>query len=196
MRLLVATTNPGKVREYHALLEGLDLELLGLNNIGITTEVEENGATYMENAAIKARAYARLSGLLTLADDSGLEVDALNGRPGLHSARYARDSAIRIQKLLQELNGVPDEKRAARFQCAIALAWPDGHVEIVNGSCEGRIAYEPRGTNGFGYDPIFFMPEHNATMAELAEDFKNTVSHRARAAQKARMILERMLAEQ
>jgi XTP/dITP diphosphohydrolase len=195
MRLLIATTNPGKIREYQTLLDGLDLELVGLNDVGITTEVKESGGTYAENAELKARAYATMSGLLTLADDSGIEVEVLNGRPGLHSARYAEDSAKRIEKLLDELQGVPDEKRAARFQCSIALAWPDGRVAIVNGSCTGRIAHEPRGMNGFGFDPIFYMPEHAATMAELPEHFKNTISHRARAAQHARAILEKITRE-
>ncbi len=192
MRLLIATTNPGKVREYQALLDGLSLEFISLNEVGITSEVEETGATYAENAELKARAYASMSGLLTLADDSGLEVDALNGRPGVHSARYAEDSARQIRRLLAELSAVPDEKRTARFQCAIALAWPDGHVEIVNGTCKGCIAYEARGANGFGYDPIFYMPEYHATMAELPGDLKNIVSHRARAAQQARAILAKL----
>jgi XTP/dITP diphosphohydrolase len=195
MRVLIATTNPGKVREYQALLDGLDLELVGLNDVGITTEVEESGGTYAENAELKARAYATMSGLLTLADDSGIEVEALNGRPGLHSARYAEDSAKRIEKLLGELQGVPDEKRTARFQCSIALAWPDGRVMIVDGTCEGRIAHEPRGVNGFGYDPIFYLLEYAATMAELPEDVKNRISHRARAAQRARVILAKITRE-
>ena len=193
VRLLIATTNPGKVREYQTLLQGLDLQLVGLSEVGITTEVEETGATYAENAELKAQAYASMSGLLTLADDSGLEVGMLNGRPGVRSARYAGDSAQRIEKLLGELHHVPDEQRVACFQCAIALAWPDGRVETVTGACDGRIAHEPRGTNGFGYDPVFFIPEHQATLAELPEYFKNTVSHRARAAQKARLILEQIL---
>ena len=189
MRLLIATTNPGKVREYKSLLAGLDLDLVGLKDVGIDVEVEENGSTYIENAELKARAYAALSGLLTLADDSGLEVDALNGRPGVHSARYAPDSATRIQRMLAEMSNVPDDQRTARFQCAIVLAWPAGRTQAVTGTCEGLIAREPRGTNGFGFDPIFWMPEHSATMAELSKEVKNTISHRAHAAQKARTIL-------
>ncbi len=195
MRLLIATTNPGKVREYRKLFNGLACQLIGLSEVGIMQEVEETGANYEENAALKAREYADLSGLLTLADDSGLEVDALNGRPGIHSARYAPDSPTRIRKLLTEMANVPDDQRSARFQCAIALAQPAGGLDITTGTCEGWIARAARGTNGFGFDPVFYMPEHDATMAELPEDLKNTVSHRARAAQKMRPILERILAD-
>ena len=138
MQLLIATTNPGKVREYQSLLAGLDVELLDLKDVGIETDVAETGDTYAANAELKARAYARLSGLLTLADDSGLEVDALAGRPGVHSARYAADSPARIQKLLSEMIDVPDERRTARFQCAIALAWPDGRSRFgAWAACEG-----------------------------------------------------------
>jgi len=189
MRLLIATTNPGKVREYRALLSGLDLDLIGLKDVGIEVDVAETGDTYAANAELKAREYARLSGLLTLADDSGLEVDALNGRPGVHSARYAPDSPARIHKLLNELLNVPDDQRGAHFQCVIALATPDGSITTTEGSCAGVIAHEARGTNGFGFDPVFYMPEHAATMAELPEDFKNQISHRARAGQKMRAIL-------
>lgn len=191
MRLLIATTNPGKVREYRALLNGLNIELVGLQDVGISTDVEETGATYEENALLKARAYVEMSGLPTLADDSGLEVDALNGRPGVHSARYAPDSPTRIKKLLAEMINVPDDQRQARFQCVIAVAWPDGRLDITRGTCEGIIAHEARGNNGFGFDPVFYMAEHGATMAELPEDFKNTISHRARAGQAIRAILEK-----
>lgn len=189
MRLLIATTNPGKVREYQSLFAGLDLELVGLKDVGIDVDVDETGDTYAANAELKARAYAQLSGLLTLADDSGLEVAALGGRPGVYSARYAPDSPARIEKLLGEMIDVPDDQRAAKFQCAIALAAPDGSLTTTEGSCEGVIAREARGANGFGFDPVFYMPEHSATMAELPEDFKNQISHRAHAGQKMRAIL-------
>jgi XTP/dITP diphosphohydrolase len=189
MRLLIATTNPGKVREYQSLFAGLDLELVGLKDVGIEVDVDETGNTYAANAELKARAYAELSGLLTLADDSGLEVAALNGRPGVHSARYAPDSPARIQRLLNEMLDVPDNQRAAKFQCVIALAAPDGSITTTQGSCDGVIARDARGTNGFGFDPVFYMHEHSATMAELPEDFKNQISHRAHAAQKMRAIL-------
>lgn len=189
MRLLVATNNAGKIREYQDLLAGLNLELCGLLDIGITTEVDETGQTFEENARLKAAAYSQASGLLTLADDSGLEVEALGGVPGVYSARYAGKGATdadRYRKLLVALEGVPWEKRAARFRCVIALAWPNGHVEAFDGQCNGVIAFEPKGTNGFGFDPVFYMPEHGCTMAELPEEKKNRISHRAKAAMLAR----------
>jgi XTP/dITP diphosphohydrolase len=195
MHLLIATTNPGKVREYVDLFVGLRFDLVDLIEVGISNDVDETGATYEENALLKAREYAAHSGLLTLADDSGLEVDALHGRPGVYSARYAPDSPARIRRLLGEMKNVPDDQRRARFQCVIALAWPDGRTETTQGSCGGWIAHEPRGTRGFGFDPVFYMPEYNATMAELPEGFKNTISHRAHAAQKMRLVLERILSE-
>jgi XTP/dITP diphosphohydrolase len=195
MRLLIATTNPGKVGEYQHLLDGLAYELVSLSEVGITQEVAETGSTYEENALLKAREYAALSGLLTLADDSGLEVEALGGRPGVHSARYAPDNPARIRQLLSEMQSIPAGQRRARFQCAIALAWPDGRAEITTGTCEGLIATEARGTHGFGFDPVFYVPESSLTMAELPESAKNLISHRARAAQKMRLILERTLRE-
>ena len=195
MRLLVATTNPGKVREYQQLLNGLNCDLVGLSEVDITQEVDETGSTYEENALLKAREYAVLSDLLTLADDSGLEVDALDGRPGVQSARYAPDSPARIQRLLREMQNVPAARRSARFQCVIALAWPDGRSEVTSGTCEGWITDEARGSNGFGFDPVFHVLERGVTMAELPEDVKNQISHRAHAAQKMHPILERILSE-
>lgn len=192
MKLLIATHNQGKKREYARLLCGLGLELTTLNEVGIHTDVVEDGATYSENALLKARTYAALSGMLTLADDSGLEVDALGGAPGVHTARYAgagADDRQRYSLLLHNLQGVPDAERTARFRCVIALAWPNGRTAVVEGTCEGRIAHEPRGANGFGYDPVFFVPEHDCTMAELPEEVKNRISHRARAAEAARALL-------
>ena len=189
MRLLVATNNPGKVHEYDDLLAGLQLDLCGLAEVGLDAEVEETGQTFAENALLKAQTYCRASRLLTLADDSGLEVAALGGAPGVYSARYAGQGASdadRYRKLLAALEGVPWEKRAARFRCVIALARPDGHIETFSGRCDGVIAFEPKGTNGFGFDPVFYMPEHGCTMAELPEERKNQISHRARAAALAR----------
>src|SRR5512147_245406 len=139
MRLLIATTNPGKVREYRQLLTGLNCDLVGLPEVGIAQDVDETGLTYEENALLKAQDYAALSGLLTLADDSGLEVDALGGRPGVHSARYAPDSPARIRRLLAEMQSIPADQRGARFQCAIALAQPTGQTAITSGTCEGWI---------------------------------------------------------
>jgi XTP/dITP diphosphohydrolase len=183
MRLLVATRNPGKLREYDKLLKGCGYNLVGLEDYpGL--DVEETGATFEENARLKAVTCAHTTGLLALADDSGLEVDALGGAPGVYSARYAgpgASDADRLHKLLAALRNVPPGQRAARFRCVIALAWPDGRYETFAGVCEGEIAFEPKGHNGFGYDPIFYMPEHGKTMAELPEEFKNQISHRARA---------------
>ena len=196
--LLVATTNRGKLAEYKSLLVGLDLEFVTLDQAGIRQEAEENYATFIENARSKARFYAGLSGLLTLADDSGLEVDALGGEPGVRSSRYAGDNTTdvdRISFLLNKLKDVPPEKRQARFKCVIAIASPNGHVETVSGECEGLIALEPRGENGFGYDPIFYLPQYGKTIAEMDSELKNEISHRGRAARKAREVLACMLTE-
>lgn len=189
MRLLVATNNAGKVREYDDLLKGLGLELCGLADIGLDWQVDETGRTFDENARLKAQSYCQASHLLTLADDSGLEVKMLGGAPGVHSARYAGQGASdadRIDKLLAALDGVPWDDRAARFRCVIALAWPDGRLETFEGQCEGVIAFEPKGTNGFGFDPVFYLPGLNCTMAELRMDVKNRISHRAQAAARVR----------
>ena len=197
-KLLVATHNPGKVREYRSLLSALPLEVTYLDAEGITLEVDETGATFEENAVQKATTYARLTGLLTWADDSGLEVDALSGAPGVHSARYAgpgASDADRYRKLLDALTGVPWDRRTARFQCVVALATPDGTVETSPGRCEGVIAFGPTGENGFGYDPVFYMPEHEATMAQLSSDIKNQISHRALAAHLAASRLAKIFGE-
>jgi XTP/dITP diphosphohydrolase len=194
-KLLIATGNKGKVREYTDLLRGLHFELVTPGQQGITLEVDENGVTYEENARIKAEWCARSSGLLTLADDSGLEVDALGGEPGIRSSRYAGEGASdadRVNYLLSKMKDVPAEKRAARFKCVIAIAIPDRETQICSGQCEGVITFEPRGANGFGYDPVFYFPEYKRTMAELPEEIKNRISHRARAAQQARPILEKL----
>jgi XTP/dITP diphosphohydrolase len=196
MRLLIATHNRGKLIEYHEMFADLPFNLVTLDDVGIRDDVAETGATFAENARIKAMAYARQSGLLTLADDSGLQVDALGGEPGVHSKRYAganKSDAERIAFLLDKLRGVPAGKRAARFQCVIALATPDGKLWETAGACEGEIAFEPRGENGFGYDPIFQIAERGARMAELSTAEKNKVSHRARTAEKARQILKQIV---
>lgn len=188
-KLLVATHNQGKVREYRALLADLPLEVTWLDAEGVTFEAAETGQTFAENARMKARAYAAHTGLLTWADDSGLEVDALGGRPGLYTARYAPSVPERWAKLLGELKEVPWEGRTARFVCAIALARPGREPVTVEGECRGLITFEPQGSGGFGYDPLFFLPEYNCTMAELPDDVKNRVSHRGRAVLKAREVL-------
>lgn len=194
IKLLLATHNAGKKAEYAALLQGLDLELVTLADLGITNAIAEDGETFAQNALLKAKGYAKASGLLTLADDSGLEVDALGGAPGVHTARYGGEGLSdpeRYQLLLQNMQGIPEEQRTARFRCIIALAWPDGRTQLAEGVCEGRIAHEPRGEHGFGYDPIFYLPEFGCTMAELPPEVKNRISHRARAAAAIREILQR-----
>ncbi|MBA7643177.1 dITP/XTP pyrophosphatase [subsurface metagenome] len=192
-KLLLATNNKGKVREYKSLLRGIPFELVTPAELGITTEVVEVGGSLEENARLKATILAAESRLLSLADDSGLEVDALGGEPGMLSARYAGEGASdrdRVSYLLTKLEGVPQEKRAARFRCVIAIATPDGDVELCSGECDGLIAFEPVGEMGFGYDPIFYLPEMGKTMAELPPEEKNKVSHRGRAAEKASQLLK------
>ncbi|MBC8448933.1 MAG: XTP/dITP diphosphatase [Chloroflexi bacterium] len=195
-KLLVATHNAGKVREYRQLLADLPLEVTYLDAEGIEFDVEETGESFAENAVLKATAYAATTGLWTWADDSGLEVDALDGAPGIRSSRYAGPGASdedRYRKLLRELDGVPWEERTTRFRCVVALATPEGEVRAAPGRCEGIIGYEPKGSHGFGYDPVFFMPEFGCTMAELAPEVKNRVSHRGQAAQEAKRLLQEML---
>jgi len=191
MKLLIATHNPGKVKEYQALLAGLPLELTYPAQEGLDIEVTEAGESFAENARLKAAAYARASGLLTLADDSGLEVDALGGEPGIHSARYAGNGASdeeRYRLLLEKLPGVPWEERTARFRCVIAVATPAGQVYTAEGTCEGIIAFAPQGEHGFGYDPVFYFPEYGMTMAELPPETKNQISHRAKAAHNLQLL--------
>lgn len=188
--LLIASKNPGKVQEIAQLLEEIGVRLLLPGDLGLMLEVSEMGKTYRENARKKAAAYARFSGLVTLGDDSGLEVDALGGAPGLHTARFAGPGASDAERyglLLRKLEGIPASRRSARFHCAVAIARPDGKVvAITAGICEGTIAFEPAGVNGFGYDPVFFLPEYGCTMAELPANVKNRISHRARAVKAAR----------
>jgi XTP/dITP diphosphohydrolase len=194
-KLLVATNNRGKLREYAELLKGLLFELTTLSEQGITEEVEETGSSLTQNAINKATAYAKLGGLTTMADDSGLEVDALGGEPGPLSRRYAGDNASdkeRNDYLLAKLKDIPWERRTARFSCVIAIVTPEGAVATCEGTCEGIIALGSKGEGGFGYDPIFYLPELDKHMAELTLDEKNKISHRAKAAQKARRILERL----
>ncbi len=198
LHLLIATRNPGKLREYMQLLSSLPLVLHTPNEIGLTIVAEEHGQTYAENALEKAMVHQRASGLWTLADDSGLEVEALGGRPGIHSARYGgpdADDALRHQLLLQELSDVPWSARGARFRCAIALVTATGETHHAEGSCKGVIAYEPRGRHGFGYDPLFFIPEYGMTMSQLPPETKNRISHRARALHKMALILRPCLGE-
>jgi XTP/dITP diphosphohydrolase len=198
-KLLVASNNPHKLQELRDVLAGVPFDLVAPADVGLALTVLEDGATYAENATRKARAFAAASGLLTLADDSGLEVQALGGRPGLRSARYAGEgapNARRIAKLLGELANVPWEQRQARFVCVMAIAPPGGEVHLCAGECAGSITFSPRGEGGFGYDPVFFLPEHNQTMAELPAAVKNQISHRGRAGQAARAVLAKLRKEQ
>ncbi len=191
-KLLLATNNAGKLAELRELLAGVPFAIVSPAEEGLKLDVAETGRTYAANARLKALAFASASGLLTLADDSGLEVDALDGAPGIYSSRYAgagAGDAERVAYLLSKLKDVPQGTRQARFRCVMALALPSGEVKICSGSCRGVIALKPRGENGFGYDPVFFFPALGKTMAELAPDIKNTISHRARAAGRARQIL-------
>jgi XTP/dITP diphosphohydrolase len=199
LKLLLATNNQGKVREFQYLLKDCGVEIVTPAQSGLKLDVQESGATYEENARLKAEAFASASGLLTLSDDSGLEVDALNGEPGIRSSRYAGEGASDVQRvnyLLTKLKNVPSEKRTAHFCCVIALAHPKGNLSFYPGRCDGVILNQPRGANGFGYDPIFLLPEFKKTMAELPEEIKNNISHRARAAQKACQALIKMSSSQ
>ena len=194
-KLLLATNNQAKVREYKSLLSSLPYELVTLAEQGLTVIVNEVGESLEENARLKATVLAASSQLLTLADDSGLEVDALGGEPGRLSARYAGENASdreRINYLLVRLNGIPWEKRTARFRCIIALATPDEKVEFCSGECQGFITFAPKGEHGFGYDPVFYLPELDKTMAELPLTLKNQVSHRGQAAGQVYQVLEKL----
>ena len=183
-RIVFATGNAGKMREVRMILEDLGLEVVSMKEAGITIDIEEDGATYEENALIKARAVAACTEDIVLADDSGLEIDRLNGEPGVFSARYLGEETSYHEKngnLLERLSGVPDDERTARFVCAIACAFPDGETLTELATVEGRIGYEEKGENGFGYDPIFIVPEYGRSTAELTEEEKNKISHRGKA---------------
>jgi XTP/dITP diphosphohydrolase len=196
-KLLLATSNPGKAGEYRILLDGLGYQIITLAEQGITEVISESGDSYEQNARLKAIAYAKLSQLIALADDSGLEVDALNGQPGINSARFAgkaANDADKVHLLLARLSSVSWERRTACFKCVIAIATPEGQCQICAGECPGIIALEPRGENGFGYDPIFFLAQLGKTIAELPPETKNQISHRARASQKARQVLRQLQA--
>lgn len=188
-KLLIASGNQGKIREYRQLLADVPFELLSLTDVGITQDVEETGSTFEANARLKSGTYAQLSGMLTLSDDSGLEVDALGGEPGVLSARYGGDATLsdqdRVSLLLSNLKGVPWEKRTARFQCVIVISPPNSRQVVVVGSVAGMIQYKPEGEEGFGYDPIFYLPSYNLTMGQLSLEGKSRISHRADATGKA-----------
>lgn len=194
-KLLLATSNPGKIREFRFLLGDLGYQITTLSEQGISKFATELGNSYEQNARLKATTYAKLSQLITIADDSGLEVDALNGEPGIHSARLAGKDATDVDKiniLLTRLSSTPWELRTAHFKCVIAIATPEAKLELCHGECHGMIAFEPKGESGFGYDPIFYLPEMGKTMAELPLEIKNQISHRAQAARKARQVLQQL----
>lgn len=195
-KLIFATGNEGKMREIREILSDLGVQILSLKEAGIRADIEENGSTFEENARIKACAVRDLTGQMVLADDSGLVVDYLNGEPGIYSARYMGENTsydIKNRNLIERLAGVPDKKRTARFVCVIAAALPDGRVLTASGAMEGRIGYEPAGTNGFGYDPIFYLPEYGCTSAELSPEQKNAISHRGKALRAMREELKNIL---
>lgn len=198
-RIIFATGNKGKMREIRRILENMTIEgenaeILSMKEAGIDLEIIEDGTTFMENAVIKAKAVAEVAkDAIVLADDSGLEIDYLNGEPGIYSARYLGEDTpyhIKNTNLIARLEGVEDEKRSARFVCAIAAVMPDGTVLTETGTIEGRIGYEEKGRGGFGYDPIFYVPEFGKSTAELSEDEKNAVSHRGKALRAIRKKLE------
>ncbi|MDE7017528.1 MAG: XTP/dITP diphosphatase [Lachnospiraceae bacterium] len=194
--LVFATGNEGKMREIRQILDGMEVEILSMKEAGITADIIEDGADFTENAIIKAKAVASKTKHIVLADDSGLEIDYLHKEPGIYSARYLGEDTsydIKNADLLRRMEGVEEKKRTARFVCAIAAVLPDGEVLTTLGTVEGRIGYMPQGENGFGYDPIFFLPELGVTSAQLTEQEKNEISHRGRALQAMREELEKRL---
>lgn len=183
-KLIFATGNEGKMKEIRMILGDLDYEILSMKEAGIDVDIVEDGKTFEENAIIKATEISKIANCVVLADDSGLEVDAMDKMPGIYSARYLGEDtpyAVKNQTIIDNLAGLPDEKRTARFVCAIAAAFPDGRVVTKRGTIEGIIGYEERGENGFGYDPIFYVPEYGKTTAELSPEEKNKISHRGKA---------------
>ncbi len=192
MELVIATKNRKKEKELVRLLNGLNVEVLTLKDFPDIPEVEEDGKSFRANAVKKAVATVKHTGKVCIADDSGLEVEILGNRPGIYSSRFAgeeKNDEKNMEKLLRELRGIPFSKRNARFRCAVAIARPNDKVKVVEGKCEGGIALKKRGSSGFGYDPVFIVPEHNKTFAELGPEVKNKISHRARALEKAKKII-------
>ena len=201
MKIIFATGNQNKMKEIRMILQDLGMEILSMKEVGISIDIEENGTSFEENAMIKASAIAELPEVkamnaIVLADDSGLEIDYLNKEPGIRSARYAgTDTSYLIKNnlLLSRMKGVPKEERTARFVCAIAAVFPNGDKEVVRGTMEGQVAYEIAGANGFGYDPIFYLPEYGCTSAELSPEKKNELSHRGQGLRMMRKIMEQKM---
>ena len=199
VKLLIATHNKGKLNEYVELLSSTSVELLSLDDLSIHEDVEETGFSFHENSYLKAKSYSQLSGMITLSDDSGLQVDQLGGEPGIYSARYGGESCKsdtdRVELLLSNLQGTPWPARTARFTCVISICGVDKLLSSVVGSISGMIQYEPRGNNGFGYDPIFYLPSYRKTMSEIEQKEKNLLSHRADALRKVSHILPKLISE-
>lgn len=194
--IIFATGNEGKMKEIRMILADMGMPVISMKEAGVRADIVENGATFEENAVIKAKAVMELTGQIAMADDSGLVIDCLNGEPGIYSARYMGEDTsyeIKNQNLIDRLEGVPDEKRTARFVCVIACALPDGTLFTSEGTMEGIIGYESRGENGFGYDPIFYLPEYGCSSAQLTPEKKNELSHRGKALRRMREKLEAYL---
>ncbi len=192
MKIIMATSNKDKVNEIRQMLVGTDIEIVSLKEAGVSIDIDENGSSFDENAAIKANAVRDLTGQMAISDDSGLVIDYLNGAPGIYSSRFMGEDTPYSEKnaaILEKLQGVPDEQRSARFVCSMAIAYPDGHTQTVQGIMEGRIAHEIAGEGGFGYDPIFYLPEKGCTSAQLTAAEKNAISHRGKALEKLVKIL-------
>lgn len=196
-KIIFATSNAGKMREIREILKDLNVEILSMKEAGIDVDIVEDGKTFEENALIKARTIRNLTGLIVLADDSGLEVDALNKEPGIYSARYMGEDTpydLKNANIIERLSGLKGEERSARFVCVIAAAFPDGTEETRRGTIEGQIAYAPAGENGFGYDPVFYVPEYKCTTAQLPSEQKNEISHRGKALRAMKEVLcQRMI---
>ena len=190
--IIFATGNKDKMREIREIMADCDVHIVSMKEAGIRVDIVEDGTTFEENALIKAKAVMKVTGQLTLADDSGLEIDALNGEPGIYSSRYLGEDTSYVKKnsvILERLKDVPEEKRSARFVCAVAAAFPDGQSKVIRGTMEGSIGYEIKGENGFGYDPIFYLPQYGKYSAELTSDEKNAISHRGEALRRIREVL-------
>lgn len=195
-RIIFATGNAGKMKEIRMILANLGIPVVSMKEAGITADIEENGTSFEENAIIKAKTIMEMTGEIVMADDSGLEIDYLDGAPGIYSARFMGEDTsydIKNRALIAKLDGVPDEKRTARFVCSIACALPDGRVLTSYGTMEGIIGYEIKGANGFGYDPIFYLPEYGCTSAEITPEQKNELSHRGKALRSMKELLKEVL---
>ena len=193
-KIIFATTNKNKIREVNMMMEGFDVKLIPLSELGIDVDIEETGTTFEENAIIKAKAICDMTGEIALADDSGLEVDYLDGAPGVYSSRFLGEDTpyeVKNDYIIEKLKDAKGKERSARFACAMAMVFPDGDVETCYGTIEGLIGYEQRGTNGFGYDPIVYVPEYEMTTGEMTPQLKNSISHRGKALEQMKEVMKR-----